>query len=280
MAGLLLLLLPSLILISLPILYTTTIYYTSSISVAESFLSNIWHFYLLEMVCAKLFRSPGKDTVTMEKVLDCNLGNALDCTRVGVPASHDVRRSVFYMGQKNTVIADAAEKDIHGIATMAAHADTHAALSEREVPSIQNPAFSRFCHARRYSSYPAYRLGKMQQQVPSIPIPGLLSPLSSLTDCVGRTGRLTQPQSEREEAATGFIYSDVKPTVLPLETSTDDVPVNTDKPLSEPGHARGGARPSIWISQVPPFSYSPGRLSNVHKLVVRNSLYLGRSSRR
>ncbi|OJZ80926.1 hypothetical protein ASPFODRAFT_704161 [Aspergillus luchuensis CBS 106.47] len=126
------------------------------------------------------------------------------------------------------VIADAAEKDIHGIATMAAHADTHAALSEREVPSIQNPTFSRFCHARRYSSYSAYRLGKMQQQVPSIPIPGLLSPLSSLTDCVGRTGRLTQPQSGREEAATGFIYSDVKPTVLPLETSTDDVPVNTD----------------------------------------------------
>ncbi|GAA84022.1 hypothetical protein AKAW_02137 [Aspergillus luchuensis IFO 4308] len=115
----------------------------------------------------KLFRSPGKDTVTMEKDLDCNLVNALDCTRVG----------------------DAAEKDIHGIATMAAHADTHAALSDREVPSIQNPAFSRFCHARRYSSYSAYGLGKMQQQVPSIPIPGLLSPLSSLTDCVGRTGR-------------------------------------------------------------------------------------------
>ncbi|RAK82876.1 hypothetical protein BO79DRAFT_280006 [Aspergillus costaricaensis CBS 115574] len=78
------------------------------------------------IVRAKLFRSPGKDAVTMEKVLDCNLGNSLDCTRVG----------------------DAAEKDIHGIATMAAHADTHAAHSKREVPSIQNPAFSRFCHAR------------------------------------------------------------------------------------------------------------------------------------
>ncbi|GLA81615.1 hypothetical protein AtubIFM56815_005275 [Aspergillus tubingensis] len=77
---------------------------------------------------------------------------------------------------------------------MAAHVDWHAALSEREIPSIQNPAFSRFCHARG-------------------------TPATRLTDWL---------QAEREEAATGFFDSDVEPTVLPLGNkngkSTDNVP--------------------------------------------------------
>ncbi|PYH65613.1 uncharacterized protein BO88DRAFT_418269 [Aspergillus vadensis CBS 113365] len=122
---------------------------------------------------------------------------------------------------EDTVIADAAKKDIQGVATMAAHVDWHAALSEREVPSIQNPAFSRFCHTRG-------------------------TPATRLTDWTALDGR-DGPQTEREAAARVFIYYDMGPTILPpgneYRKSIVDVPVNSDNirpsmPRRESGLAR------------------------------------------
>ncbi|GLA62397.1 hypothetical protein AtubIFM54640_002949, partial [Aspergillus tubingensis] len=98
---------------------------------------------------------------------------------------------------------------------MAAHVDWHAALSEREIPSIQNPAFSRFCHAR---GTPATRLTDWTA----------LDGQDGVSSSVVQSYPVTQLQAEREEAATGFIDSDVEPTVLPLGNkngkSTDNVP--------------------------------------------------------
>ncbi|GLA68725.1 hypothetical protein AtubIFM55763_006924 [Aspergillus tubingensis] len=117
---------------------------------------------------------------------------------------------------------------------MAAHVDWHAALSEREIPSIQNPAFSRFCHAR---GTPATRLTDWTA----------LDGRDGVSSSVVQSYPVTQLQAEREEAATGFFDSDVEPTVLPLGNkngkSTDNVPVSSDNlrpsmPQRESGMAR------------------------------------------
>ncbi|PYH34309.1 uncharacterized protein BO87DRAFT_386792 [Aspergillus neoniger CBS 115656] len=136
---------------------------------------------LLVIVRAKLFLSPGKDAVTMEKVLGLPSGER---THLHPRRNYCRRRGERYPRHSDN----------------GAYVDWHAALSEREISSIQNPAFSRFCHARG-------------------------TPATWLT---------SWPRSEREEAATGFIDSDVEPNVLSLETSTDDVPVNTDSLSANP----------------------------------------------